>query len=57
MVSPAITVSAAAASPATLMFMLVVTAILIPVILTYTAYEFWVFHGKVEEGSYSDEKQ
>jgi cytochrome d ubiquinol oxidase subunit II len=56
-VSPAITVGDAAASPPTLMFMLVVTAVLIPVILTYTAYEFWVFHGKVEKGGYSGEQQ
>lgn len=55
-ISPAITVSGAAASPKTLMFMLIVTAVLIPVILTYTAYEFWVFHGKVEEGGYSGEE-
>lgn len=41
-----LTVSGAAASPPTLVFMLVVTAFLIPVILMYTAYEFWVFRGK-----------
>jgi len=50
--SEPVTVTAAAASPSVLMFMLVVTGSLIPVILLYTAYQFWVFHGKVEEGSY-----
>jgi len=42
---------AAASSPKTLLFMLVVTAILVPIILTYTAYKYWVFRGKTESES------
>lgn len=42
---------AAASSPGTLLFMLVVTAILIPVILSYTAYKYRVFRGKTETES------
>jgi cytochrome d ubiquinol oxidase subunit II len=51
---PGVTVHGAAASPKTLMFMLIVTGVLIPVILCYTTYEFWVFHGKVNGSSYED---
>lgn len=42
---------AAASSRKTLLFMLVVTAILIPIILAYTAYKYWVFRGKTEPES------
>ncbi|MEN6466145.1 MAG: cytochrome d ubiquinol oxidase subunit II [Syntrophaceae bacterium] len=42
---------AAASSPKTLLFMLIVTAILIPVILAYTAYKYRVFRGKTEGDS------
>ena len=53
-VLPGVTVHGAAASPKTLLFMLVVTGALIPVILSYTAYEFWVFRGKLSGSSYGD---
>ncbi len=46
MVRP-VTIHEAAASTGTLVFMLVVSAIVIPIILIYTTYEFWVFRGKV----------
>jgi cytochrome bd ubiquinol oxidase subunit II len=46
-VSEAVTVSGAAAAPQTLMFMLVVVGVMLPVILAYTSYEFWIFRGKV----------
>jgi cytochrome d ubiquinol oxidase subunit II len=42
-----VTVEAAAASPETLTFMLVVIGLLFPVILFYTAYTYRVFRGKV----------
>jgi cytochrome bd ubiquinol oxidase subunit II len=44
-----VTIAAAAASPSTLRFMLVVTLVLLPIILTYTAFEHKVFHGKVTD--------
>jgi cytochrome d ubiquinol oxidase subunit II len=46
---------AAASSPKTLLFMLAVTAVLLPVILFYTGYKYWVFSGKVEKDSDVDE--
>ena len=47
-----LTVEEVAASPTTLRFMLVVTLILLPIILTYTTYSYWIFRGKMnkEEG-------
>jgi cytochrome d ubiquinol oxidase subunit II len=37
----------AAASPATQGFLLIGTLVLLPVILLYTAWSYWVFRGKV----------
>jgi cytochrome d ubiquinol oxidase subunit II len=55
-ISPTVTIADAAASPKTLSFMLVVSGILLPIILTYTTYEFWVFRGKATRsyGEYED---
>lgn len=50
--SSSLTVQAAAASPLTLKFMLVMTAILLPVIIVYTSYNYWIFRGKTDEGGY-----
>jgi cytochrome d ubiquinol oxidase subunit II len=50
--TPAITVQQAAASPLTLKFMLVMTVILLPVIIAYTSYNYWVFRGKTDEKGY-----
>jgi cytochrome d ubiquinol oxidase subunit II len=44
--SPGMTVQAAAASPLTLKFMLAMTVILLPVIIVYTSYSYWIFRGK-----------
>ena len=33
-------------------FMLVGAAILLPLILAYTAYNYWVFRGKTDEAGY-----
>ncbi len=44
----AITVWEAAAPPESQVFLLVGTAVLIPVILAYTGYSYWVFRGKVD---------
>lgn len=46
-ISPA-TVTEVAASPQTLLFMLIVTAILLPVIIFYTSYTYKVFGGKLK---------
>ncbi|MCP5364378.1 MAG: cytochrome d ubiquinol oxidase subunit II [Hyphomicrobiales bacterium] len=46
----AYTIWRAAAPPESLMFMLVGAVILLPLILGYTAYAYWVFRGKVREG-------
>ncbi|WP_022701142.1 cytochrome d ubiquinol oxidase subunit II [Oceanicaulis alexandrii] len=44
----AITIREAAAPDSSLMFMLVGALILLPMILAYTAYAYWVFRGKVD---------
>jgi cytochrome d ubiquinol oxidase subunit II len=41
----------AAASPKSQAFLMVGTLILLPIILTYTAWSYWVFRGKVRAGS------
>jgi len=46
-VPPSLTIAEAAAPDSSLKFTLVGTAILIPLILAYTAYAYWVFRGKV----------
>lgn len=56
-VSAPMTVREAAASPRTLTFMLAATAILLPVILAYTAYKNHVFRGKVHESGEGTEYQ
>ena len=55
-IGEAITVQKAAASPKTLIFMLIVVAVMIPIILIYTSYEFWVFRGKVRNYYKKEEK-
>ena len=47
-VPPAMTISEAAAPHESLLFLLVGAAVLIPLILAYTAYAYWVFRGKVD---------
>jgi cytochrome d ubiquinol oxidase subunit II len=44
----AITIQEAAAPDSSLLFMLVGAVILLPLILAYTAYSYWVFRGKVD---------
>ncbi|MGH6816752.1 MAG: cytochrome d ubiquinol oxidase subunit II [Hyphomicrobiaceae bacterium] len=52
-VPPAITIWDAAAPDSSLRFLLVGAAALIPLILIYTAYSYWVFRGKVDpDGGY-----
>jgi cytochrome d ubiquinol oxidase subunit II len=47
-----ITVTAAAAPASSLKFMLAGTAVLLPVVLGYTAHNYWVFRGKVGTEEY-----
>jgi cytochrome d ubiquinol oxidase subunit II len=49
-VPPSITIWEAASHPSSLMFMLVGILILLPIILAYTGYTYWVFRGKVRVG-------
>lgn len=50
LVPPSLTIVDAAAPHSSLMFLLVGAAVLIPMILAYTAYSYWVFRGKVRPG-------
>ncbi|HKJ65073.1 MAG TPA: cytochrome d ubiquinol oxidase subunit II [Desulfopila sp.] len=50
--STSLTVSEVAASDTTLRFMLVVMAVLLPIILTYTTYSYWIFRGKTSGTGY-----
>jgi len=50
-VPPSLTIWQAAAPPASQMFLLVGAVVLIPTILTYTGYSYWVFRGKVDTGT------
>jgi cytochrome d ubiquinol oxidase subunit II len=47
MVPPSISIWQAASPPASQMFLLVGASVLIPIILAYTGYSYWVFRGKV----------
>ena len=47
---PGLTIAEAAAPDSSLRFILVGAAVLIPMILAYTAYSYWVFRGKVRHG-------
>ncbi|HEX2019030.1 MAG TPA: cytochrome d ubiquinol oxidase subunit II [Aurantimonas sp.] len=49
-IPPDITIWDAAAPDASLVFLLVGASVLIPMILIYTGYAYWVFRGKVAEG-------
>jgi cytochrome bd ubiquinol oxidase subunit II len=50
LVPPALTIWDTAAAPSSQLFMLVGTLILLPIILGYTAYIYWVFRGRLREG-------
>lgn len=50
LVPTSVTIWEAAAPAASLSFLLAGAAFLIPVILLYTAYSYWVFRGKIEPG-------
>ncbi len=48
MVPPGLTIADAAAPDSSLAFALVGTVVLVPIILAYTAYAYWVFRGKID---------
>jgi cytochrome bd ubiquinol oxidase subunit II len=50
LVPPTITVWDAAAAPTSQMFVLVGVLVLLPIILAYTVFNYWVFRGKVRQG-------
>lgn len=50
LVPPSITIWDAASAPATQIFLLIGTVILLPLILGYTALVFWIFRGKSQPG-------
>jgi cytochrome d ubiquinol oxidase subunit II len=50
MVPPGLTIAEAAAPDASLRFLLAGAGVLIPLILAYTGYAYWVFRGKVRSG-------
>ena len=50
LVPPSLTIWQTAAAPASQTFMLVGTVVLLPLILAYTAYVYWLFRGKVGPG-------
>ena len=52
MAPPDITIWDAAAPPASQRFLLVGALVLIPIILAYTGYAYWVFRGKVRPGTH-----
>ncbi|MBO0710179.1 MAG: cytochrome d ubiquinol oxidase subunit II [Acetobacteraceae bacterium] len=52
MVPPSITVADAAAPPESQFFLLVGALLLLPIILTYTGFSYWVFRGKVGPGAH-----
>ena len=47
-----ISIYAAATAENSQIFMLIGVAIMLPIIIGYTAYSYWVFHGKVGHDSY-----
>ena len=50
LVPPSLTIWQTAAAESSQTFMLIGTAILLPVILSYTVFIYWLFRGKVREG-------
>ena len=52
LVPNSITLQMAAAPPSSQVFLLVGAALLIPLILAYTAWSYWVFRGKVADHGY-----
>ena len=52
LVPPSVTIYQAASPRASQLFMLVGVGIMVPIILVYTGYAYWVFRGKVGHEGY-----
>jgi len=52
LVPPTMTIWDASAAPASQIFMLLGTLPLLPIILMYTGFVYWIFRGKVREGDH-----
>jgi cytochrome d ubiquinol oxidase subunit II len=52
LIPPSLTIAEAAAPDKSLAFLLTGAAVLIPMILIYTGYSYWVFRGKVRHGDH-----
>src|SRR6266545_1970294 len=52
LVPPSLTIWQTAAVPASQMFMLIGTLIMLPIILGYVVFVYWIFRGKVREGEH-----
>lgn len=50
LIPPSLTIWQAAAAPATQIFMLMGTLVMLPIILGYTIFVYWIFGGKLREG-------
>ena len=50
LVPPSLTIWDTAAAPTSQMFMLIGTLVLLPLILVYTGFVYWLFRGKVRSG-------
>lgn len=50
LVPPSLTIWQAAASPSSQTFILIGTVVLLPLVLAYTAYVYWLFRGKIGPG-------
>jgi cytochrome d ubiquinol oxidase subunit II len=50
-VPPSVTIWDAATHPSSQLFMLVGAVVLIPLVLVYTGYVYWLFRGKVTAGT------
>ena len=51
LVPPSLTIWDTAATPSSQVFMLIGTLVLLPIILGYIAFIYWLFRGKVREGA------
>lgn len=49
-IPPRLTIWQASAAPSTQAFMLVGVAVLLPIVLAYTAFVYWIFRGKIRPG-------
>ena len=56
LVAPQITVHSAASPDATLLFLIIAAALIVPIILAYQAYSYWTFRGKLNPVNNTDKE-